>query len=192
MSANSLKYLTTKSKAKDLHICGHQSSSMAHNSDSDRMLKKYHLCNPMLNLRTLLRTLSVPGGEIQRRRRSLVLLFLRGGISPAAAAGGEGAVHAAVLGRVRVLSPSLILHARGGEAARQAVAPGIRTGRDPMCTNGERERDYRRRGRVISRSEVGLHTNSLQNNSRREVVAQCSFLRHDYDTSSPLVHKVRK
>ena len=87
----------------------------------------------------MLRTLSVPGGEIQGRRRSLVLLFLRGGISSAAAAtGGEGAVHAAIVGRVRVPSPSLILHARGGEAARQAVAPGIRTGRNPMCTNGER------------------------------------------------------
>ena len=173
-----------------LYLC-HQSSSIAHNSNSDRILKKYHSCNPMLNLQTLLRTLSVPSGEIQCRRRSLVLLFLRGGISPAAAAaatGGEGAVHAAVLGRVRVsVSPSLILHAaRGGEAARQAVAPGIRTGRKRPDVYKRRERDYRRRGRVISRSEVGLHTNSLQNNSRREVVAQCSFLRHDYDMTTRL------
>ena len=136
-----------------LYLC-HLSSSMAHNTNiqgsSDRMLKKNHSCNPT----TLLRTLSVPGGEIQCRRRSLVLLFLRGGISPAAAAtGGEGAVHAAVLGRVRVLSPSLILHARGGEAARQAVAPGIQE--ETRCVQTAREglrktrpSNFSQRGRI--------------------------------------------
>ena len=87
-----------------------------------------------------IRTLSVPG----IRRRSFDLLRRRG--KPPAAAGGEGAVHAAIVGRVRaaaVASASLALirrhrRRREGKPARQAVAPRIETRTRCVHTTGER------------------------------------------------------
>ena len=105
-----------------------------------------------------IRTLSVP--KI-RRSRSFVLLWRRG--KPPAAAGGEGAVHAAIVGRVRaaaVASASLALirrhrRRREGKPARQAVAPRIETRTRCVHTTGERgitERmrlsNFSQRGRI--------------------------------------------